>query len=329
MITYLALKQKGTEYNTLYCVNAKRFYQPDMKSNGEWGGEYFAVKSSSQWDANYALWKAFSKDRSGYFHTEKTATHPHELMWYNPVAINIEKILVTNVDPANYIMLNYEIHACNDGSSWEKVHTGKNLNVYAGQTWEIDLPSGLTYKYWKIKTIDSWGSNTNYVTVKHIELQTPEETFLLAYNTRFVQPTLSSNGTLGGSSFAVASSPRGSTTDTKNKEAWGAFDGDDTTYFRGNDRTAWITFYNPQPLVVKSIEILPFFKGHEYVQISGSNNNSDWDPLFEKNYGSSATVSKYETALNTAKAYKYYKITFRSTADYAHMASININAFYS
>ena len=67
----------------------------------------------------------------------------------------------------------------------------------------------------------------------------------------FVQPILSSNGTIGGGHFATKASAEQT---GYNRYAWKAFDNDVATMWAGDSSNAgWIEIYNPDPLNVTSI----------------------------------------------------------------------------
>ena len=99
--------------------------------------------------------------------------------------------------------------------------------------------------------------------------------------TDFVQPVLSSNGTIGGDAFAVESD---SIIDS-GRPAWKAFDGNtvmnDASYDQwvsNYGQPHWIKFYNPNPLSVSKVTI---FNGTDNVmpldwEFQYSDDNSDW-----------------------------------------------------
>ncbi len=128
-----------------------------------------------------------------------------------------------------------------------------------------------------------------------------------AQQKKFTQPVLSENGTLGGDSFAVASS--GNYTDFY---AWKAFDGDLTTSWQDNATTVntYLTFYNPIPLKVSKIK----YSGtcdYGYIikgKVFASDDNSSWEQLIEWEDVSEDHTGEIDLSQNE-KYYKYYKIT--------------------
>ena len=112
---------------------------------------------------------------------------------------------------------------------------------------------------------------------------------------QFVQPVLSSNGTLGGSSFAVS----GYT------DLWKAFDGDSNTYVSANPLNC--TIYNPTPIKITSIDVVlsgSYAVSEDPGTIQGSNDNSSWTNI---PFTFSSSTLKY--TLNNTNFYKYYKFT--------------------
>lgn len=146
----------------------------------------------------------------------------------------------------------------------------------------------------------------------------------------FVQPTLTSNGTLGGSSFAV-----GSTGDINNRPQYYLFDNNSGTAFalRYRDDTKYpVTFYNPLPLKVTGLSFvvdqLGSITGYPTViQIDVSDDNVVWNTLGTYN-NTSATpsiISTFDLSDNT-NYYNYYKITVLNGTVDSDTTQINITA---
>lgn len=120
----------------------------------------------------------------------------------------------------------------------------------------------------------------------------------------WTQPTLSANGTMGGSSFAVTSDSASS-----GYEAYKAFDNDTNSFFQlvGNAAGQSLVFYNPNPLIVTKLVFTFYDNGETYSirqgTLYGSDNNAVWTEI--KSFASYTT--EWSVADNK-KAYKYYKI---------------------
>jgi len=124
----------------------------------------------------------------------------------------------------------------------------------------------------------------------------------------WVQPRVSSNGTLGGDSFAVTGENLSSS-----YPAYQAFDtststaaGNTTTY----NLTTYLYFYNPNPICISNVQVTCNGQGQCYspytVTFYGSNDNSNWDYLATYTSGNStwsATIS-----IESLNYYSYYKI---------------------
>ena len=118
--------------------------------------------------------------------------------------------------------------------------------------------------------------------------------------TDWTQPILTSNGVLGGNSFACYGEY------AVNQPCYYMFDGNDSSFAQ-----YWATsinefiFYNPNPLNITRLDFL--YYPSTYITngiIYGSNNTSDWDELakFSHNANSATEILSYK------EFYKYYKV---------------------
>lgn len=146
-----------------------------------------------------------------------------------------------------------------------------------------------------------------------------------AVETAWTQPTLSANGTLGGSSFAVyALSPQ------SGYPCYQAFDNNSSTLFSGEGVPNYMIMYNPSALKVSSIVIT---HNGGYVlggwTLYGSNDNSTYTALTS---GSTMTTT-YTLEIPTANRdfYKYYKLYWTSApgdGSHINITQLNLNAVY-
>lgn len=128
----------------------------------------------------------------------------------------------------------------------------------------------------------------------------------------FVQPILYANGTIGGSSFAVASDSYH--VDGIEYQAWRAFNGNASDMWHSaSGLPHWLEFYNPEELLVKEFSfcngpnssILPI--GHFEIQYSF--NGSVWNKVYEAdNPATDATTRIYADLSNNTIAAKYWRI---------------------
>ena len=101
---------------------------------------------------------------------------------------------------------------------------------------------------------------------------------LLKYGVRLIdwtQPTLTSNGTVGGSSFACT----GYATQQQG-EFYYAFDNNGATRWVGYHVGCYITIYNPKKIKVSSINIVTSDQHINGLSLFGSNDNSNWNELY-------------------------------------------------
>ena len=139
----------------------------------------------------------------------------------------------------------------------------------------------------------------------------------------FERPNLTSNGTMGGDSFACTASTTGY------GQIYYALDGSSSTQWQsaGNysNTPQWLTFYNPEPLkVTKIVCTTPpntSAEGWSYswqlknATLQGSNDNSSWVDI-----SSVSNVGKVPTATIEADSnnsyYKYHRIYVSETNAY-------------
>ena len=150
----------------------------------------------------------------------------------------------------------------------------------------------------------------------------------------WVQPILSANGTLGGSTFAVVAS-------SELKAGYEAFQAfranDDATYWHSaaqTDKKWFLTFYNPTALKVSKLDL----RIHATDDIpsggilQGSNNGTSWVDIC--NFTNTTALNQCDQfsidASNNSTFYKYYKILFTgsNSASYVNITEVNIWATY-
>ena len=126
----------------------------------------------------------------------------------------------------------------------------------------------------------------------------------------WTQPVLSSNGVLGGSSFACVSNDTYS-----GREAWRAFDGISNTGWNSTTAAStanptWLTFYNSIPLKVTKLDLYNW--ANYYIvdySIVASNDNSSWTTLTTGTFPNAGNYGLNTVNLsNNNSFYNYYKI---------------------
>lgn len=158
----------------------------------------------------------------------------------------------------------------------------------------------------------TYGTTTGTITMDADKTLTCTGTYSTSETqTSWSSPTISSNGTLGGSSFAVYASSAAA-----NYPAYYAFDGttsNEWSAVRVADLPIDYIFYSPTAVKVSTIYITNsasrnYFKSGS---VYGSNNNSGYSTLVSSWSNSNSTVlSTWSISVNSSTAYKYYKIVF-------------------
>ena len=151
----------------------------------------------------------------------------------------------------------------------------------------------------------------------------------------WTQPTMTANGTLGGNSFAVYSNVTQISSDAA---VYKAFDNNDQTFFHStsNNKTGYITMYNPTALNVVRIETLNQDncdnRASAIGKVYGSNDNSNWTEL--TSYANSVQAggeSWYIDLSSNTNYYNYYKLdsTTGGSDYYWVIEQINLTAYTS
>lgn len=147
----------------------------------------------------------------------------------------------------------------------------------------------------------------------------------------FSQPTLSANGTLGGSSFAVYSN----SVNAASVDTYKAVDGDNSTRWQQLDGATgvYFVFYNPNALKVSNLNIRNL-DGWNYAitgyTIYGSNDNSNWTTITSGTNSVITASANWDISIPEANKgfYKYYKIYASSVSVVAEIATLTISATY-
>lgn len=148
----------------------------------------------------------------------------------------------------------------------------------------------------------------------------------------FQQPVLAANGTLGGSSFAVAAS-----SEYSGRYAFyavannGVAEGREWHSAQGLPQ--WFEFYNPDALMVSSLEITNRTSGYTSgvpttFTIQGCNDGSSWEDIYS---GTNTTIDNgvtWSIPVNSNGSFKYWRIYVTESADknYAVIGELKINA---
>lgn len=133
----------------------------------------------------------------------------------------------------------------------------------------------------------------------------------------WTQPVLSSNGTIGGDSFAVAASSEYSTS----YQAWRMFNGSISSgYYQSiSEPTTWIMFYNPKPLNVTAITITNYGSSYQFTtgSVEGSSDGVNWTYLTTISNSSISNATWFINLGDNKNAYNYYRIVHNKTSNTA------------
>ena len=148
------------------------------------------------------------------------------------------------------------------------------------------------------------------------------------YDASYTQPTLSSNGTIGGDTFGVSTD---ATPYDSRFELWKGFDNTSNTAFHTNaaitsaDNAKYVIWYSPIALNCKSITFTNYYDSYNYASSSGivygSNDGTNWDELTTYTNTISGANAKWDINLSSNNNfYKYYKILCTGTTANSYWA---------
>lgn len=202
----------------------------------------------------------------------------------------------------------------NTNLKWNKNNNGQAPSSYSTVSGVRNI---LTFKsVWISGTLYWEAEYTNYGGIETI----------------FAQPTLTANGTLGGTSFGVAASSE------NGGAAYLAFDNSITTAWVVNSFSSglWLKFYNPTALKIVSLDFTNAAYNGNCILGTGTIYGSNDDTLYTtlQSFTNSNTTNNaiWNVAISTANQdfYKYYKIIFTSSiGSYGiSLAALGIHATY-
>ena len=148
--------------------------------------------------------------------------------------------------------------------------------------------------------------------------------------TAWTQPTLTSNGTLGGNRFAVSAS---NNYDASTYPIYKSFDNDDSTIWYCSSAPVDVIMYNPQPLKITKIQCKNRVDAANYTftagTVYGSNDGSSWTQLTTFTNNVTTAGGTYDISLSSnTNFYIYYKVTFSTASTTGVGANFTITATY-
>lgn len=162
-----------------------------------------------------------------------------------------------------------------------------------------------------------------------------EYTIYGAVEVNFIRPNLTSNGTIGGSSFAVSASSADA-----NSPIYLAFDGSSIAsscwQTVGGVTSATVIIYNPYEIKVSSFDYKNYVTTSSYAPnagtVYGSNDNVTYTTLQSFTNTNTTAGATWSILINSENRgfYKYYKMVFTGTISGGQVISteIGINATY-
>ena len=180
------------------------------------------------------------------------------------------------------------------------------------------------------------GTSSNFDFTEDVDICKVHKTTVRKYYkyTNWTQPTLTANGTMGGSSFAVSAS---SEHDAPRK-AYCAFDGIITNngtsgcWHSAQGHPSWIQFYNPKPLKVSKLTVYNRSADQAFINSYGVSYSDNGDTFTEFKTGTSpsqANGTSWDIVID-AGAHKYWRLTSKSSSGsnsgYTAVGEIKITA---
>ena len=275
------------------------------------GGDSFAVAAEYEYYNTY--WAYHGLDNTGWLGAQANNWY----IFYNPNPLKVTKLTFSQISN-NYIQ-KYDLYGSNDNSTYTKIGS---YNQGSG-TVSNDISNSIYYNYYKIQatsyvtrtafcnliiTADekypTESTSSDYDFYKDVEIYDAQKKTVRHYYkyqySSWTRPNLTSDGTLGGDSFACAGG---------NANPYLAFDGNTSTYlqiYTNAETTKTLYFYNPNPLKITSLTF-SYYSGTQIQEatIYGSNDYSNWDEIIS--YTNNANPNTV-TFPNNTLPYKYYKL---------------------
>ena len=324
--------------------------QPIITEDGILGGNTFAVGVAPNYNEYKKIYLSFQKDlpANGGGAIAGAGSYRAYIM-YNPAPIKITNLHIKNVNGQQ--PKGGTVYGSNDGATWIKIKDYTNTQLASRGEWNLDLSdNNKFYHYYKVdngtyvisgNSEYAWYLGEITITATQqasswAECTKEEYDNSLGYykkiETPFNQPVLTSDGTLGGSSFAV------STTGgvySSGHELYRGFDNNTaTSYIATAGAKPIITMYNPIPLNITKFQVTNRTEGTANVEIKQykinvSNDGLTYTNIYSGTNSISAMGGIWNIDLSANNGYfKYYQIEVLSigSVNYCEFAEIQITA---
>ncbi len=132
--------------------------QESITSNGEIGGDRFAVTSNSANESRFPTYYAYDGTSNEWITQTKNAY----TIFYNPVPLNVTALQITNPTystTVNYSVKRFQLYGSNDNAEYFFIANIVSSNTSRGAEWFTTIGNSKFYKYHKIvieETIGDW-----------------------------------------------------------------------------------------------------------------------------------------------------------------------------
>lgn len=325
----------------------KKFVIPVLTSNGTMGGDSFAVDCSTPKDNVYEIFNA-GADGTKAVDTNPNAA-PQWVRFYNPVPLKVTKFRLGQIkntaEQNNYYITAWKIQASDDKETWVDVWSGTGSKP--AKTLTANIESSGYHKYYRVYVTSApYYSGYPRVFFCGIDFEAEaEDAIYPVYSLKsyaikkkekftgriygylskikafvpappkpeyvdYIQPILTSNGTMGGDSFACAASGE---TDmgmgAGSEYAYHAFDNDKSSIWlhSGVSSGKYISWYMSEAPLVTKITIVDNSITNGSFYLECSDDGTEWIRLAElTGTSNSSTVIKELVQPMSKKYWRLY-----------------------
>lgn len=345
-------RNKGNVIERYYKYQENDFTQPILGENGILGGDFFAVEASSEYSSRKA-YMSFDGKEDTKWGVNNVSERTGWLIFYNPSPLKVKTINYTSsTDYPTEDGGNITIYGSNNNDVWEELYVGDYQGA-TGVTKDWYVNSQDYYKYHKIEITDGihnyMGLGNLMISAKQkfeIEVDKDddydhkkqefiknsgwanvqrEKKYFKYRQEEFVQPELTENGMLGGSTFAVFASSEYS----GSYQAYMAFDTSTSSEWaaRGVPSDLNYIIYNPDPLYITEIEVTNRTDEENITsyRIEGAGRDKNWVALSDVvTNDKTSAYDKWKIVVGTPDYYNYYKISILTAVGNVGITNLKI-----
>ncbi len=349
-------RNKGNVIRRYYKYQENDFIQPILGENGILGGDFFAVAANGEYDSSTVCWKAFDNNSSTKWAAPSHTFPDNEayIIMYNPLPIKVMSFDIQNSFTSGEVVTKLSILASNDNKQWLDISEPITIQDTTALNWnKIKLQNDNYYKYYKINLLEDVQATTPSFTnikinglVKNAIISDKndfdffrdkfvqnsgwaniqrEKKYFKYRQEEFVQPELTENGMLGGSTFAVFASSEYS----GSYQAYMAFDTSTSSEWaaRGIPSDLNYIIYNPDPLYITEIEVTNRTDEENITsyRIEGAGRDKNWVALSDVvTNDKTSAYDKWKIVVGTPDYYNYYKISILTAVGNVGITNLKI-----